>query len=400
METSIFGSPLFGTIICLILVFALLSLLVSTLTEALNSYFKERGTLLYNTLSRLFNDNLNVNFGQLLYTHPMIKNLKKDQCSLPQYISAQMFSNALIDTVGNYARDYAYDEKSKRIVMQNSQLNIFERFAAGIDKMEHTDLKLVLMNMVEKCLDQTKNIEKDTRPPNNELDLLNQQLQQWFNDQMERTSGWYKTYMRTRLFWISLVVALLLNVDTINLFQTIYRSPNLRAQLEPIAENLADNYAKVGSDTTLTSLQKAYKAAAITQIVNDSAKIDSSLINNTAKIIGQLKQLDSITKNYDSSRVEALQKASGQIDQLASLGLPLGWKTNQAPLTYFKKYKPRVSNYFEFHKQGTFANIILYILGVLLTATALSFGAPFWFDLLLKAVNIRRAGLKPSTDQK
>ena len=400
METSIFGSPLFGTIICLILVFALLSLLVSTLTEALNSYFKERGTLLYNTLSRLFNDNLNVNFGQLLYTHPMIKNLKKDSCSLPQYISAQMFSNALIDTVGNYARNYAYDEISKRIVMQNSQLNIFERFAAGVDKMEHTDLKLVLMNMVEKCLDQTKNIEKDIRPPNNELDLLNLQLQQWFNDQMERTSGWYKTYMRTRLFWISLVVALLLNVDTINLFQTIYRSPNLRAQLEPIAENLADNYAKVGSDTTLTSLQKAYKAAAVTQIVNDSAKIDSTLINNTAKFIGQLKQLDSITKNYDSSRVAALQKASGQIDQLASLGLPLGWKTNQAPLTYFKKYKPKVSSYFEFHKQGTFANIILYILGVLLTATALSFGAPFWFDLLLKAVNIRRAGAKPSTDQK
>jgi hypothetical protein len=395
METSFFSSPLFETIICLILIYALLSLLVSTITEAVNSYFKERGTLLYNTVSRLFEDSINVNFGQLLYSHPMISNLKKDDNSLPQYISPQMFSSTVIDVVSNYARQYEFDTGKKRLALKEEYQDIFERFTAGINKLQHTGLKMALMNMVEKCVAQS-NKQGDT----SKLDLLHQQLQQWFNDQMDRTSGWYKTYMRTRLFWISLLVALALNADSIHLFQALYRSPNLRAQLQPIAESIADNYSKQGIDTTLTSLQKAYKAVAITQIKNDSAKIDTTLINNTDKIIRQVKQLDSLTHNYNSSRDSALEKASSQIDQIASLGLPIGWKKDQAPLSWRHKPKYAPANYFEQHKTFTFWNVISYIIGIIATAISLSFGAPFWFDMLLKAINIRRAGKRPSTDQK
>ena len=35
------------------------------------------------------------------------------------------------------------------------------------------------------------------------------------------------------------------------------------------------------------------------------------------------------------------------------------------------------------------------ILGYLVTALAISLGAPFWFDLLRKIVNVRASGAKP-----
>lgn len=396
MDTQFFSSPLLGTLICLILIYALLSLLVSTITEAVNSYFKERGTLLYNTISKLLEDNINVNFGQLLYAHPMISNLKKNNESLPQYISAQMFSSTLIDVISNYARQYELSADNAGLVLQNVQTDVFERFSEGINKMKYTNLKLMLMNMVEKS--SMRSTGKDGSTLNNNLDVLQQQLQQWFNDQMDRTSGWYKTYMRTRLFWISLVVAIALNADSINLFQTLYRSPDLRLQLQPIAENLADNYAKQGNDTTLTSLQKAYNAAAVTHIKNDSVKVDSVLINNTAKILNQLRQIDSITNNYDSARRASLVQVSAQIDQISSLGLPLGWKKDQAPLSWRENPPHPPANYFDQHKIFTFWNFLTYIIGILITAVSLSFGAPFWFDLLVKAINIRGAGAKPSAD--
>ena len=38
----------------------------------------------------------------------------------------------------------------------------------------------------------------------------------------------------------------------------------------------------------------------------------------------------------------------------------------------------------------------MLILGFFVTALAISLGAPFWFDLLRKLVNIRSAGNKPS----
>jgi len=44
-----------------------------------------------------------------------------------------------------------------------------------------------------------------------------------------------------------------------------------------------------------------------------------------------------------------------------------------------------------------FTYILRYVLGIFITAVSLSFGAPFWFDLLLKFVNVRRAGPKPQT---
>lgn len=397
MGTQFFNSPLFETIICLILVYALLSLLVSTILEAVNSYFKERGTLLYKTISKLFDDNINVNFGQLLYTHPMIEKLKKDINSLPQYISPQMFSNALVDVVSNYARQYSYNEQSKSIEMNPVQPEIFDRFKLGIDKMQHTDLKLTLMNMVDKAGLEEKTIDK--------LNALNQQIQEWFNDQMDRTSGWYKKSMRIRLFVIGLIVAISLNVDSIHLFQSLYHSPDLRAQLEPVAQSLADNYSKQLSDTSLTSAERVYKAYAETAITNKSANTDSTMISNTNKIVEGLIKLDSLTKNIDSSRTAALMKASGQIDSIASLGLPIGWKKDQAPLSWFQKESAQNKTegrrtYFAMHKVCTTANIFLYLLGILITAVSLSFGAPFWFDLLLKAINVRRAGTKPTTDQK
>jgi hypothetical protein len=38
------------------------------------------------------------------------------------------------------------------------------------------------------------------------------------------------------------------------------------------------------------------------------------------------------------------------------------------------------------------------ILGWLLMAAAMVMGAPFWYDLLNRLVNMRKAGLKPNTN--
>ena len=40
------------------------------------------------------------------------------------------------------------------------------------------------------------------------------------------------------------------------------------------------------------------------------------------------------------------------------------------------------------------------LLGILITAIASSQGAPFWFDVLKKVINVRLTGLNPSEAQK
>lgn len=242
---AIFQSALFESILSLILIYALLSLLVSTLTEIANKFVKARGQMLYNTLTAFFNDNINVNFGHLLYNHPMIDNIKKDRFSLPQYISAEMFSTAIIDVISNYAREYRFNPSKNAITLIDDGKNIFERFAAGIDKMQHTDLKVMFLNMLEK-----------SGFSENKLECLRKELEKWFNDQMERTSGWYKEKTAVRLRWVALFVAIALNIDSVHIFQTLLRSPQLRSNLTAVATQVAGNYEALKTDSTLTKLKE------------------------------------------------------------------------------------------------------------------------------------------------
>ena len=54
--------------------------------------------------------------------------------------------------------------------------------------------------------------------------------------------------------------------------------------------------------------------------------------------------------------------------------------------------------YWECAKTGTPTVTLIKALGWMLTAAALTLGAPFWFDLLQKFVNLRGAGGKPKRE--
>ena len=389
MTTGLFNSSLFTTIICLVLVFALLSVLVSTLTEAINSYFQERGRILYRTIGQLFEDGVNANFGQLLYSHPMIDNLKKDNQSLPQYISAELFGKALIDVVSNTARHYR--NNGIAIVPAEDTRTVFARFSDAVNAMAHTPLQLLLWNMIGRS--QAENAA-------NPLDALEKELQGWYNDQMDRVSGWYKTWTRKRLFIVSLLVALALNVDSIYLFQCLYRSPDLRAQLEPVAEGLAANYASVRGDSSLSLMQQFYKAVEQTKFPKDSAGRDSAL-SYVTRTIGSLGRMDSLLRIQDTIRSADWKHATLVVDDLQTLGLPLGWGKRVAPLSWFGNEPPdKPTDYLHERQLLTIPNAVLYVLGILITAFSLSAGAPFWFDLLLRLVNVRRTGAKPVQSKK
>ena len=60
------------------------------------------------------------------------------------------------------------------------------------------------------------------------------------------------------------------------------------------------------------------------------------------------------------------------VTEVKSLGLPLGWSEATSPHSFW--------------------SVLGKILGLLVTAFALSLGAPFWFDLLGKVANLRGAG--------
>jgi len=165
-------------------------------------------------------------------------------------------------------------------------------------------------------------------------------LIQQYNDTMDRVSGWFRRYSKRWLIGIGFVLAAFANADTIQMIRVLAMDPVL-------AERIADSAAEV--------VERRSDSGAACSAVAASPDTGSGL--------GIDRQLCVIREN------RALAE---------SLGLPIGWAPGDVEAL---------------GEQGVFA-WIKKLFGLFLTGLAISFGAPFWFDLLNKLVSLRST-LKP-----
>jgi hypothetical protein len=170
--------------------------------------------------------------------------------------------------------------------------------------------------------------------PGMEAAAVRVRLEKWFDDGMEGVTGWYKRDAQRNALILACAITVTLNADTVHIARTLWTSPTVRAVL--VEE------AKVRSERALPEYPRDPTASA------------------PAK--GPMQAL--------SDREQAL------------LGQVTGWTDDQLPPG---------GNIF-----GWLWSILRsHLLGWILTAIAVSLGAPFWFDTLNRFVNIRSGGHAP-----
>lgn len=167
---------------------------------------------------------------------------------------------------------------------------------------------------------------------NGNLDALRQGIAAHFDSAMDRVSGIYKRYLK----WISLAVGLfivsLLNADTIAIGSALWKDSSLRAQMVENAKSFVSGPTNNPCDTASS----------------DSAKKAGS----SADVVKKMQCLEADIRP-----------------------LPVGWSAQTVP--------------------GDAWPWIVKLFGLLLSALAVSLGAPFWFDTLSKFMNVRGAGPRP-----
>ncbi len=279
------------------------------------------------------------------------------------------------------------------------------RYEAGINSMNPSPFKDLLVGFYEKS--------------NAESDKLKQLLENWFNDYQERVTGWYKKKQRNKGLFVGMLVAIMLNVDSLHLIKVLSLDEKLRANLVQEAEMVADNYEKLSKD------QKENTSSMIATFRKDSLlnrEIDSISSKNNDLILSKVSILTDYLNNRDSilfasaikkilfndSISKEMIRNSDEIRGIAaSLNIPIGYSNNSAPLSWFNNFEPRKENsivknadngllaYNMRRNEGKDFLWAKYLLGIIISGVSLSFGAPFWFELLVKLVNIRRSGIKP-----
>ena len=287
-----FGSGILDVAIGILFLYLLLSLVCSSITEGIARIFALRSSNLKEGIRNLLNDRDGKTVSSL-YDHPLVKGLYREgwfdrlvrRGGKPSYIPSRTFALALFDIVA------PPDEHGKS--------NTFAEVREAVNSVPNEDLKRVLLLSLNNA--------------NGRIDKARENVESWFNDAMERVSGWYKRKAQVIILCVAVVVSVALNADTLTVASNLWNDTALRESVVAAAQRTTE------------------------QPLSDD--------------IGDIRQ------------------------QIADLRLPLGWQSFPAsPLEWVAK-----------------------AFGLLITAAALALGAPFWFDVLNKAVRIRSSGESPST---
>jgi hypothetical protein len=203
------------------------------------------------------------------------------------------------------------------------------------------------------------NVEDYVTEKERQLARARENVEEWFNDSMDRVSGAFKRYSQMMALIIGFVVALLLNVDSINLTIYLWREPAVRQALAENAANfeLPQEQLESNPEQAMQDFRKQFVGLnlPIGWVINESK--GSALSNNDCQLFPSSEQ---------------------------TFGIPV-FASN-------KCINPSQSN--------NQSNIALKFIGILLTALAARQGAPFWFDILKRFVNLRSTGTNPDEKTK
>jgi hypothetical protein len=335
-KIAMFSSPIIDVAISLSFTYFMLSLIVSAFNEFIYSFIARRGSMLKDAIGSLLFDEdgkWKEFVTEKIYTSPQIQSLQKAKDKFPSYIPSENFVTAVIDSMR---------EPGKLLDM-----NVIRTYllSTGKDNILPGQLRLALLPMFERAQGDMMKFQTE--------------IAGFYNNAMDRLTGWYKKETSLVIFLIALLICGLGNIDTINIVQKLWGNPD---------------------DAKHTAGQITNVAKTITY--NPASKEFSSGDNSIKGIKGtyEITQQDTITKTQRKITVN-LDNAAAAQKMLAASGVPIGWPGNGIENKYF------------------IVGLLIKIAGWLVTALAVMLGAPFWFDLMNKFVNLRGAGKKPDDDK-
>jgi hypothetical protein len=342
------GSVMLDVAIGVVFVFVLLSLACSAAGEIAESWLKYRAQDLERGIRELLTPNgggpAATGLVAALFDHPLVNGLYQGTYeefvkgsalgqklvrlwrgpSLPSYLPSANFALALLDIIkpaGEAAKSGATGATRDRDPKTPLPADAAAAVEALRDKLVHDPRFQHVQAALLALIDAAEN----------DVEKIRANIETWFNNGMERVSGWYKRRAQTIIFVIGLILAAALNLDSIHLAESLATDRPVRDSLVAAAT------AYAGSQTT-PPLPKSQCPPG------------------------------------DPNPKPGCQLA-GAVAELQGLGLPIGW------------------SHFDFEKQNS-NKWMLRVFGWLLSALAGSLGAPFWFDLLNKIVMLRST-IKP-----
>jgi hypothetical protein len=322
------GSETLDIAIGIIFVFLMVSIICAAIREGIESWLKTRAAYLEFGIRELLHDPTAKGLAKHFFEHPLIYGLFAKEYApqhlaekpgllangnnLPSYIPSKNFARALMD-----------------LAARGPETNV-ESSDSDAHVLSPKNIRTNILNLGNPAVQRVLLIALDSSK--DDLNVMQNHLEEWYNSGMDRVSGWYKRSTSWVLFWIGLFVSISLNINIITVANHLYRDKPARLAL-------------------------------------------------VARAQATLKDSTFMDKSYQQTR-----------EELSTLSLPLGWDRADFgwPGSVRTGYVKTAGKWKEVKvERGLWNYVVLPILGWLFTALAVTMGAPFWFDLLNKFMVIR-----------
>jgi hypothetical protein len=193
----------------------------------------------------------------------------------------------------------------------------------------------------------------------NELELVRSNIEEWFNNAMNRLTGWYKRRSIITTLLVGVLMAVIVNVDSINLASRLWQEPDLRIAIRSKVENI------LTQDTTILDTAQL----AVIQHEFSDINLPVGWLGSPVKLTGdpgaELHNSCTLFPRQENQIYGILiSNQCYPVVNTPQVGDPTGW--------------------------------LIKLAGILLSGVAASPGASFWFDLLKKIINVRLSGVNPS----
>lgn len=210
------------------------------------------------------------------------------------------------------------------------------------------------------------------------VDEAQANLESWFNQRMDQLSDSYKRNVTYLTLAIGLMLALVINADTLQMGRSLWEDSSLRDAASAIAQQAINS-----GQVTLPTPTPIAPSAETTP--------DPNAINGGAAS-AQQAQIEPNSQQISDAAAQALNA----LNQLTSLNLPIGWEYTPIAggcVAQQGKTLPLECNSMRNlwllgpeNNPDWFGLLIKKIIGIAATVIAIGQGAPFWFDLIRRLV--------------
>ncbi len=358
-----FSLNILEVVIGLSFIYMIFSLMTTSLTEFVAQILSMRSDNLRRGIRVLLNDWKETGLAGEFYDHPLVKSLSREGRVLwlaggknkPSYINPRTFVQTLLDIVIN-------ENPSQKFKSVKDLEQIVKAIQESSILSKNPDVK----EQLEIILDGANSVEEAYKS-----------IENWFNDMMDRIGGWYKRKAHLVTLIISILVAVGFNVDSVALFNRLSNDPAVRTALVGAAQSAIQKELEA-----TPSPESTPEPGAVPDLASTYAKVTElqQQVNTSFQIVGwQFPPNAPIEPRLSGLSPEASQKAE---------------ETYKAELALYEAAVAAYPNN-PLHIPQTTSEWISKIIGLGLTAIAISLGAPFWFDVLKRITSIRGAGNNP-----